>query len=124
MNGLVHPLVDLGLAAAVALTAWRLRALTVSGVAAATLVGWAHATGGGVTGTAALLTFFTTSTLLSRLGKRRKEALGFEKGGTRDALQVLANGGLWNPWMLGEISDVCSPRVWSNGSQGNVIDID
>jgi uncharacterized protein (TIGR00297 family) len=94
MNGLVHPAVDLGLAAGVALVAWRLRALTVSGAVAATLVGWAHATGGGVIGTAALLTFFATSTLLSRIGKRRKEALGFEKGGTRDAAQVLANGGV------------------------------
>lgn len=94
MNGLVHPLVDVGLAAGVALAAWRLRTLTLSGAMAATLVGWAHATGGGVIGTTALLTFFATSTVLSRIGKRRKEALGFEKGGTRDAAQVLANGGI------------------------------
>lgn len=93
MNGLVHPVVDLLLAVGVAGAAWRVRALTFSGAIAAVLVGWAHASGGGTVGTAALLTFFSTSTALSRLGKRRKDSLGFEKGGTRDHAQVLANGG-------------------------------
>ena len=45
---------------------------------------------------ALLLVFFVTSTALSRLGresKARRTADVVEKGGTRDAAQVLANGG-------------------------------
>jgi len=49
---------------------------------------------GGWTAAGAMLTFFATSTALSRWRKRRKEALGYEKGGRRDAGQVLANGGV------------------------------
>lgn len=41
----------------------------------------------------ALLLFFITSSALSRWGKRQKAGLGYEKGGKRDAGQVLANGG-------------------------------
>lgn len=42
-----------------------------------------------------LLGFFVSSTLLSRLGRERKRALGeIAKGGPRDAWQVLANGGV------------------------------
>jgi len=37
---------------------------------------------------------FCHSSALSRVGKKRKEALKFEKGGERDAGQVLANGGV------------------------------
>ena len=45
-------------------------------------------------GAGALLVFFGTSTGLSRWRRRAKEALGYEKGGRRDAGQVLANGGV------------------------------
>jgi uncharacterized protein (TIGR00297 family) len=43
-----------------------------------------------------LLVFFVTSTLLSKMGKARKTqaSAGDEKGSTRDAGQVFANGGL------------------------------
>ena len=42
-----------------------------------------------------LLTFFLTSLALSRIGRRRKRALeDIGKGGPRDAVQVLANGGI------------------------------
>jgi uncharacterized protein (TIGR00297 family) len=42
-----------------------------------------------------LLAFFLPSVGLSRLGKRRKrELVDIGKGGARDALQVLANGGM------------------------------
>jgi uncharacterized protein (TIGR00297 family) len=70
------------------------RALSWSGMAAAALVGFLLFGFGGGTGAAALLLFFVTSSALSRLGKHRKEALQFEKGGERDAGQVLANGGI------------------------------
>lgn len=49
----------------------------------------------GWAGVVVLLTFFLTSTALSRLGRARKHAIGdIAKGGARDALQVLANGGI------------------------------
>jgi uncharacterized protein (TIGR00297 family) len=78
----------------IALAAWRAHALTASGAIAAAAVGICHFYGGGWLGAGALLAFFVTSTALSRLGKRRKDTLGFEKGGRRDAAQVLANGGI------------------------------
>jgi uncharacterized protein (TIGR00297 family) len=49
-----------------------------------------------------LLGFFVSSTLLSRLGKTRKRAIGeIAKGGARDALQVAANGGIGTLCALG-----------------------
>lgn len=74
--------------------AWRLRALTLSGAIAAAVVGFCHLAFGGWLAAAALLTFFGTSTALSKLGKRKKDVLGFEKTSQRDASQVLANGGV------------------------------
>ena len=78
----------------IAFLAWRAKALTVSGAVAAALVGFCHLAFAGWPGAGALLLFFATSTLLSRLGKQRKATLGFEKGSQRDAWQVLANGGI------------------------------
>lgn len=74
--------------------AWRVNALTLSGAVAAACVGFCHLAFGGWLAAGALLAFFGTSTALSKLGKRKKEALGFEKSGQRDAWQVLANGGI------------------------------
>ena len=70
------------------------RALTTSGAVAATVVGALIFGLGGWAGAVALLLFFATSTALGRVGRRRKEGVGFEKGGERDAAQVLANGGI------------------------------
>jgi uncharacterized protein (TIGR00297 family) len=78
----------------IACIAYKLRALSLSGAIAAAIVGFCHAGFAGAIGTVALLTFFGTSTLLSRLGKKRKAQLHFEKGGERDAGQVFANGGI------------------------------
>ena len=87
----------LGLAAAatVAAAAYRARTLTARGAAAATVVGGASVAGGWDWG-AVLIAFFVASAALSRLGHARKELLGgglVAKGGPRDAVQVLANGG-------------------------------
>lgn len=82
------------LAAAVSLAAFRTRALTGSGALAAWAVGAVVFGAGGWGSATALLTFFVTSTALSRWRKKAKEALGYEKGGRRDAAQVLANGGV------------------------------
>ena len=82
------------LAGIVAALAYRANALTRSGALAAWGVGAIIFGFGGWVWAAALLTFFGTSTALSRWRRRAKEGLGYEKGGRRDAEQVLANGGL------------------------------
>ena len=73
--------------------AWRARALTLSGAGAASVVGFLVFGAAGWPGAVTLLLFFVTSSALSRLGKRRKATIGFEKGSRRDAGQVFANGG-------------------------------
>ncbi len=97
------------LAALVAGAAWRMGALTRNGALSAALVGAFvfGATNG--RGAAPLLVFFLTSTLLSRWRKRVKDALGFAKGGQRDAGQVWANGGVavfcaCLPWLVPLVS--------------------
>lgn len=89
-----HLLLALALAALVAGAAWRARALSRTGAAAAALVGFLLFGLGGGTGAAALLLFFVTASALSRWRKRDKDRLDFEKGGERDAGQVVANGGV------------------------------
>ncbi len=77
------------------LGAWRARALSASGAAAAFVVGALTYASGAVPFTLVLLAFFLPSVALSRLGKRRKrELVDIGKGGARDAFQVLANGGV------------------------------
>jgi uncharacterized protein (TIGR00297 family) len=72
------------------------QALTADGAAAAVLVGCVTFARGGSSGAASLLSFFGSSTLLSRLGEKKKQALPLAqaKGARRDAWQVLANGGV------------------------------
>jgi len=84
-------------ALAIAIAAQRARSLSPGGAACATVVGTACVAAGWDWG-ALLIAFFLASTLLSRLGRRVKEARTsaiVEKGGERDAIQVLANGGLF-----------------------------
>jgi uncharacterized protein (TIGR00297 family) len=86
----------------VAALAWRLQTLTGAGALAAWLVGTAVLAGIGWPGAAALLAFFLSASLVSRLDPAdpRLDA----KGPRRDAAQVLANGGaaalgaLAGPW--------------------------
>jgi uncharacterized protein (TIGR00297 family) len=83
-----------GLVAALAIAgaARRARSLAADGAVCAIIVGTLSVAAGWDWG-ALLLAFFLSSTLLSRLGG---EASGVaEKGGERDATQVLANGGLF-----------------------------
>ncbi len=89
-----HLLLAAACAATVALGARKARALSVSGALAAACVGFALFGFAGGRGAVALLVFFVSSSALSRVGKKRKAALLYEKGGERDALQVLANGGV------------------------------
>ncbi len=89
----MHFLLGIALAAAIAYTACRARALTLSGAVSAWGVGAIIFAAGGWAWGAALVTFFVTSSGLSRWRRRAKESLGFAKGGRRDAGQVWANGG-------------------------------
>jgi uncharacterized protein (TIGR00297 family) len=78
-----------------AFAAWRAGALTWDGALAAFAVGTLTYASGTIGFTLVLLAFFIPSVLLSRLGKARKRALvDVGKGGARDAMQVLANGGV------------------------------
>lgn len=86
----------LGLSAAFAGLAGAARWLTRGGALATFLVGFVVFGLGGGKFTIPLLTFFFTSSLLSRVGraaKRQASALA-DKGATRDAGQVWANGGM------------------------------
>ncbi len=85
-------LAGFGSAAVISAIAYRVRALSPSGVLAASAVGGATVCGAGFRGGAALVTFFASATLLGRLpGSRRLEQ---QRGNERDAVQVLANGGV------------------------------
>lgn len=79
----------------VAVLAWRGHALTRGGAVAAFVAGTLTYASGTVGFTLVLLAFFVPSVLLSRLGRARKrELVDIGKGGARDAMQVLANGGV------------------------------
>jgi uncharacterized protein (TIGR00297 family) len=84
------------LALLISLLAWRANALSESGALAATLLGTLIFGLGGWPWAVLLLLFFFTSSALTRAGAARKSGLSekFAKGGRRDALQVLANGGI------------------------------
>jgi uncharacterized protein (TIGR00297 family) len=84
------------LAIFVAYLAYRAHSLNRSGALAATLVGTIIFGMGGWKWAVLLLTFFVTSSGLSRAFQRRKQGLSekFSKGHERDAGQVFGNGGL------------------------------
>ena len=82
-------------AGAIAVAARRAHALTTGGALAAFAVGTVTYACGTLGFTFVLLAFFVPSVVLSRVGKRRKRALvDIGKAGARDAMQVLANGGV------------------------------
>jgi uncharacterized protein (TIGR00297 family) len=87
-----------GFAAAIliSLLAWRAASLSISGAAAAMLMGGLIFGLGGLGWAALLVTFFISSSALSRIFERRKLGLyeKFSKGSRRDWGQVAANGGL------------------------------
>jgi len=78
----------------IAFLAHRAHSLSRSGAYAAVLVGTLIFGLGGWQWAIVLLTFFISSSALTRSFRKRKLALSekFEKGGQRDAAQVLANG--------------------------------
>ena len=81
----------------VALMAWRAGSLSRSGAAAALIVGTVCLTAGRAWG-GFLVLWFIAASLASKVGQRAKAAATGDvvaKGGRRDALQVLANGGVY-----------------------------
>jgi len=102
--------VGFALACALSLVAWRTRALSRSGAVAAVGVGTAALAAGWSWG-ALLFAFFVTGTALSRAQRektlRRTESV-VAKGGTRDAVQVLANGGLF---ALAAVASLVAPAI-------------
>jgi uncharacterized protein (TIGR00297 family) len=102
------------LAAAIALAAYRARSLSRSGAAAATLLGGVIFGLGGLAWAAVLLTFFLSSSALSRLARRYKTRLDekFAKGSQRDWAQVLANGGLGMALVTLQFFFPDNPLIW------------
>lgn len=87
----------------VAVAAWRARALSGTGAAAATLVGVLALSVSFAFG-AFLIAWFVLAAAISKVGKMQKaeRVAGIvEKGGRRDAAQVLANGGVFVLALLG-----------------------
>ena len=85
------------IALAIALLARRLRSLSTSGALAATIVGGVAVSAGWRWG-ALLIVYFVASAALSRFGaesKRHRTAGMLAKNGPRDAMQVVANGGVY-----------------------------
>lgn len=87
-----NPVVPFAVAAAVSIAAYRARALSADGALASTAVGAAVLSGAGVLGATALTAFFASSTALGRLP--RANGSPQRRGNERDAVQVLANGGV------------------------------
>lgn len=93
---MVRFLIGLGVSLAIAYLAYKGHALNLSGGIAASILGTIVFGLGGAGWAVVLLTFFISSSFLSRLFKRKKNHLDqlFEKGSRRDGWQVAANGGI------------------------------
>lgn len=90
------------LAVIIAYIAQRAHSLNKSGAFASVIVGIIVFGLGGIEWAVLLLIFFVTSSVLSRLFKKRKHGLNekFSKGNDRDAGQVFGNGGLATIFVL------------------------
>ena len=78
------------------ITSIKLKFLSIDGALTAGMLAILMFSFGGWVWTIPLLTFFTLSSILSYTGKNQKQKLRlmYEKSSKRDAMQVLANGGL------------------------------
>lgn len=102
------------LALIIAFLAYKARSLSKSGAAAATLTGAVIFGVGGWQWAILLLTFFITSSGLSRAFKKRKQGLDekFSKGHERDAGQVFGNGGVATLFAALHFFLPASPLPW------------
>lgn len=96
------PLYGFLLAILIASLAYRAHSLSKSGAFAAIVLGTIIFGLGGIPWAVLLLTFFFTSSALSRAFKKRKQGLNekYSKGNQRDAGQVFGNGGLAAAFVL------------------------
>jgi uncharacterized protein (TIGR00297 family) len=83
-------------------TSYRLKILKLSGAVAAFILGTLVFGIGGLPWMIPMALFFGLSSLLSKLGRKRKASFEsvYEKSGNRDMMQVLANAGLALPLVL------------------------
>ena len=98
------------LATCVAFLARRTRSLTDGGAIAAIGVGWVAVAAGWDWGSM-LVVYFVASALVSRAGhaeKQQRTASVVGKGGARDAVQVLANGGVF---AVGALAMLIQPDI-------------
>ena len=108
------------LAGAIAFVARNVRVLSTGGAVAALLVGTA-ASIAGWTWAAVLIVFFVTSSALSRFRHATREArVGriVEKGNERDAVQVLANGGVFAAAAL--LAGATGESAWAAAALGGL----
>ncbi len=105
-------LLGLLLGAVIAALAWRARALDRSGAWSAAITGGLIFGLGGMAWATLLLTFFISSSALSRILTPRKAVISekFSKGSRRDWGQVLANGGLGA--LLVCLQALCPEQKW------------
>lgn len=105
-------LVGLILAVVIAGAAWRIRTLNAGGALAAAALGTVVFGLGGLGWAILLMGFFLSSSLLSRLFRRRKAKFDekFSKGAQRDAAQVAANGAIAGVFTLLHL--VSPQAVW------------
>ncbi len=96
MNASLQVLIGFLLAVLIALVAWRVGSLSISGALAAVLTGGLIFGLGGLVWAVLLLTFFISSSALTKAFSKRKASLAekFSKGSQRDWGQVLANGAM------------------------------
>jgi uncharacterized protein (TIGR00297 family) len=109
-----------GLLLAVLLSAgaYRLRALSLNGAIAATLIGTTVVGAGGWKPAILLVLFFLSSSLFTRMSQLLKpdRQASFAKGGRRDARQVLANGVM--PALFSLLMQIFPEVNWSAGIVG------
>lgn len=110
----------------ISVAAWRIRSLSPSGTIAAILLGTSIVGTGGWWAGGILVTFFVTSSALSRLTRNQEPQA---RGSRRDWVQVLANGwGLllgcllwaitgWEPWFFFGVGSVAAATADTWGSE-------
>lgn len=110
----MHIIIGILLGILVSLVAWRLGSLSRSGAWAAAVTGGLIFGLGGLPWAALLLTFFFSSSVLSKAFKSRKTKISekFSKGSQRDWGQVLANGGLGTLFVILYAIFPEQPTIW------------
>jgi uncharacterized protein (TIGR00297 family) len=106
------------IAVAIAAVGYFMGSLSKSGAMSAVVVGAVTFGFGGFLPAVLLVTFFVSSSALSRVGgfRKREVAEAFAKGGNRDAGQVFANGGL--AALLASLFGVTENGIWLVGLAG------